>query len=178
MGWFEQMRIAPALRANYPDRYANILGALRSAGVRHMISVSFGADIATWGIVRHINDNGFIGGISQACPVVVDYIEKYEPELIPLLMPIQSPLMCTAIYARKQLSIGDRRAFISPCIAKKLEIDAPENRGLVAYNVTFDHLLEYLRAHDIAGVPCEDELPYELGTIWPMPGGLAEYAIG
>lgn len=41
---------------------------------------------------------------------------------------------------------------------------------------TVDHLLEYLRAHDISGAPCTDELPYELGTIWPMPGGLAEYA--
>ena len=107
---------------------------------------------------------------------MVDYIEKYEPELIDMLMPVQSPLMCTAIYARKQLGIGDKLAFISPCIAKKMEIDAPENGGLVSYNVTFDHLLEYLCDHDIAGAPCEDELPYELGTIWPMPGGLAEYA--
>jgi len=54
--------IAPALRANYPDQYEDILGALRSAGVRHMISVSFGADIATWGIVRYIRENN-TGGV-------------------------------------------------------------------------------------------------------------------
>ena len=29
--------------------------------------------------------------------------------------------MCAAIYARKELGITDRFAFISPCIAKKLE---------------------------------------------------------
>jgi len=54
--------IAPALRANYPDQYEDILGALRSAGVRHMISVSFGADIATRGIVRYIRENN-TGGV-------------------------------------------------------------------------------------------------------------------
>ena len=168
--------IAPSLRAGYPDRYESILGALRAAGARHMISVSFGADIATWGMIKYIQENDFHGAISQACPVVVDYIEKYAPELIPLLMPVQSPLMCTAIYARNQLGIHDKFAFISPCIAKKIEIDDPENKGIVSYNVTFDHLLKYLREHDIEGEPCSDEVPYDLGAIWPMPGGLADYA--
>lgn len=98
----------------------------------------------------------------------MDYIEKYEPELIPLLMPVQSPLMCTAIYARNQLSIRDKLAFISPCIAKKMEIADPENKGLVSYNVTFDHLMRYLREHDLNGDPCTDDLPYEMGTIWPI----------
>ena len=37
--------------------------------------------------------------------------------------------------------------------------------------------MDYLRTYDVPeGVPSSDELPYELGTIWPMPGGLAEYA--
>ena len=150
--------IAPSLRADYPEQYEHILGALRAAGVRHMLSVSFGADIATWGIVRYIRENDFRGAISQACPVIVDYIEKYEPELIPLLMPVQSPLMCTAIYARNQLGIRDKLAFISPCIAKKMEIEDPENKDLVSYNVTFDHLMRYLREHDLSGTPCTDEL--------------------
>lgn len=169
--------IAPAFKANYPDQYEQILGTLRALGAKRMISVSFGADIATWGIVKYIRERDFSGAISQACPVVVDYIEKYEPELIPRLMPVQSPLMCSAIYARSQLGIQDRLAFISPCIAKKIEIDAPQNKGLVSYNVTFDHLMDYLRTHEVPlGTPCTDELPYDLGTIWPMPGGLAEYA--
>ncbi|MBQ8093217.1 MAG: EAL domain-containing protein [Clostridia bacterium] len=167
--------IAPAFKANYPNQYEHILGALRAAGVRRMISVSFGADIATWGIVRYIEEHDFRGSISNACPVVVDYIEKYEPDLVPMLMPVQTPLMCTAIYARTQMGITDRFAFISPCIAKKMEIDDPDNHGLVSYNVTFEHLLNYLRTHGISGAPCSDEVPYELGNIWPMPGGLAEY---
>ena len=109
--------IAPAFRANYPDEYERVLGGLKALGVKRIISVAFGADITTWGYIKYINEYGFTGGISQPCPAVVTYIEKYIPELLPKLFPVQSPLMCAAIYARKELGITDSFAFISPCIA-------------------------------------------------------------
>lgn len=65
-------------------------------------------------------------------------------------------------------------AFISPCIAKKLEMEEPENGGLVQYNVTFDHLMKYVREHNVGGPFCTDEIEYGLGSIYPMPGGLKE----
>ena len=37
-------------------------------------SVSFGADITTWGYIKYITENNFYGGISQPCPAVVGYI--------------------------------------------------------------------------------------------------------
>ena len=46
--------VAPALKANYADTYKNILGALKSMGVNHIINVSFGADITTWGYLNYI----------------------------------------------------------------------------------------------------------------------------
>ena len=82
--------------------------------------------------------------------------------------------MCAAIYARKELGITDKLAFISPCIAKKLEIDDPNNHGYITYNVTFDHLMEYVKKHKIESTPCMDEIEYGLGSIYPMPGGLKE----
>lgn len=166
--------IAPAFRANYPDVYEQVLGGLKKAGVRHMINVSFGADITTWGYLRYIREHSFTGGISQPCPAVVGYIERYLPQLIPKLFPIQSPLMCAAIYAKKYMNITDKLAFISPCIAKKLEIQDENNSGFVQYNVTFDHLMRYMRAHNIKGPACSDEINYGLGSVYPMPGGLKE----
>ena len=114
--------LAPAFKANYPDEYESVLGGLKDMGVHRIISVSFGADITTWGYLNYIKRNDFLGGISQPCPAVVSYIERYLPELLPKLFPVQSPLMCAAVYARKEMGITDRFAFISPCIAKKLEI--------------------------------------------------------
>ncbi len=166
--------IAPSFPANYPDSYEKILGGLKDLGVNRLISVSFGADITTWGYINYIQKYDFVGGISQPCPAVVGYIERYIPELIPRLFPVQSPLMCAAIYARNELGITDKFAFISPCIAKKLEIDDPNNRGVISYNVTFDHLIEYAEKNNVYGDPCRDEIEYGLGSIYPMPGGLKE----
>ena len=165
---------APAFAANYPNEYQKILGGLKKLGVNRIISVSFGADITTWGYVKYITEHNFQGGISQPCPAVVNYIEHYIPELIPKLVPVQSPLMCAAIYAKKYLKITDKLAFISPCIAKKDEISDPKNKGYVSYNVTFDHLANYARSHNIKADPAPDEIEYGLGSIYPMPGGLKE----
>lgn len=83
-------------------------------------------------------------------------------------------MMCGAIYAKKYMGITDKLAFISPCIAKKMEIDDVNNGGYVSYNVTFDHLMKYVRAHNIYGPDLSDEIEYGLGSIYPMPGGLKE----
>ncbi len=166
--------IAPAFLANYPEDYAKVLGGLKEMGARHMINVSFGADITTWGYLKYITEKDFKGGISQPCPAVVGYIERYIPELIPKLFPVQSPLMCAAIYARHEMGIMDGLAFISPCIQKKMEIDDPNNKGLVQYNVTFAHLMAYMREYNLFGKPYNDELEYGLGSVYPMRGGLKE----
>ena len=123
--------IAPAFLANYPKEYKRVLGYLKSLGVNHIYSVSFGADITTWGYLKYITENHFIGGISQPCPAIVEYVEKYIPELLSRMMPVQSPMMCMAIYIKKYLKISDDLAFISPCIAKKIEISDKNNHGYV-----------------------------------------------
>lgn len=166
--------IAPAFEANYPNEYGSVLGGLKRKGVNHFISVSFGADITTWGYINYISKHGMKGGISQPCPAVVNYIEHYEPELISKLVPIHSPMMCTAIYAKKYMKITDKLAFISPCIAKKKEITDPNTHGYITYNLTFEHLMAYVRKHNITGSIAKDEIEYGLGSIYPMPGGLKE----
>ncbi len=167
--------IAPAFLADYPRDYEKYLGMLKKLGVNRFISVSFGADITTWGYIKYITEHNFYGGISQPCPAVVGYIERYTPELIPKLMPVQSPMMCAAIYVNKYMKVDDKLAFISPCIAKKNEIDDPNNKGYVSYNLTFKHLVDYLKKHPVSGAsPYTDEIEYGLGSIYPMPGGLKE----
>lgn len=166
--------LAPAFKANYPKEYESVLGGLKALGVNHIISVSFGADITTWGYLNYVWQNNFLGGISQPCPAVVGYIERYTPELIPKLFPVHSPMMCAAIYAKKEMKINDKLAFISPCIAKKAEIDDPNTKGYISYNVTFDHLMKYVKEHNVRGTLASDEIEYGLGSIYPMPGGLKE----
>lgn len=182
LGFFDDLKrgekisvlLAPAFKANYPREYEKVLGGLKKLGVNRIISVSFGADITTWGYLNYVQKNNFLGGISQPCPAVVGYIKRYLPELIPKLFPVQSPMMCAAIYVRKVLGIKDKLAFISPCIAKKLEMEEPENKGYIQYNVTFDHLMDYVRKNHVEGPFTSDEIEYGLGSIYPTPGGLKE----
>lgn len=165
---------APAFAANYPDEYKQVLGGLKKLGANRIISVSFGADITTWGYIKYITQYHFQGGISQPCPAIVNYIEHNIPELIPSLIPIHSPVMCAAIYAKKYLKLTDKLVFISPCIAKKDEISDSNTYGYINYNVTFKHLMEYVRKHNIKTNPVSNEIEYGLGSIYPMPGGLKE----
>lgn len=166
--------LAPAFEANYPEEYASILGGLKDLGVNRIISVSFGADITTWGYINYILEHNMQGGISQPCPAVVNYIEHYAPDLIQKLMPIHSPLMCAATYVKKYMHITDKLAFISPCIAKKIEITDSNTHGYVSYNLTFNHFIKYVRKHHITGADATDEIEYGLGSVYPTPGGLKE----
>ena len=166
--------VAPAFLANYPKEYRRVLGYLKSLGVRHIYSVSFGADITTWGYLKYITEHHFTGGISQPCPAVVDYVEKYIPKLLPRMMPVQSPMMCMAIYIRKYLKLADDLAFISPCVAKKQEMNDKNNHGYVKYNVTFLKLMQKIGRAYMNSPEYNDELEYGLGSLYPMPGGLRE----
>ena len=52
--------LAPAFLANYPHEYKKVLGYLKKKGVNHIYSVSFGADITTWGYLKCDDELAFI----------------------------------------------------------------------------------------------------------------------
>ncbi len=166
--------VAPSFFANYADNYNEILGGLKALGVNKIINVGFGADITTWGYINYIKNNDFYGGITQPCPTIVGYIEHYQPELISKIIPVQSPMMCSAIYARNELKITDKFAFIGPCISKKAEQVSNRGKEIISFNVTFKKLMEYVRANEVKGVFDESEIEYGIGTIYPITGGLSE----
>lgn len=166
--------IAPSFFANYSENYGEILGGLKNLGVNKFISVGMGAEISNWAYINYIKDTKENGLISQHCPSVIGYIERYTPELIDKIIPIHSALICSAIYARNEMQINDKFAFISPCIAKKEEIDSPRGKGLVSYNVTFEKLMEYVIENDLYGDSVADEIEFGIGTFFPISGGLKE----
>ncbi|MBR5486286.1 MAG: chemotaxis protein [Oscillospiraceae bacterium] len=166
--------VAPAFIANYPKTYKKIYGYLKSLGVAHIYSVSFGADITTWSYISYLKQTGKQGLISQPCPAIVNYIEKYQPELIPMLVPLHSPMMQEAIYLKKYKNVREDLVFLSPCIAKKLEITDKNTHGYVKYNVTFKKLMEAIGSKYMSAPEAEEESTYGLGARYPKPGGLKE----
>lgn len=166
---------APAFIANYPKEYKKIFGYLKSIGVKHIYPVSYGADITTWTYIRYIKETGKTGMISQPCPAIINYIEKYQPELIPRLVPLHSPMMDEAIYLKKYRGIQEELVFLSPCIAKKNEITDKNTHGYVKYNVTFKKLLQAIGDNKYkTAQEADEESSYGLGARYPKPGGLKE----
>ncbi len=166
--------VAPAFIANYPNEYKKIYGYLKSLGVAHIYSVSFGADITTWAYISYLKETGKQGLISQPCPAIINYIEKYQPELIPMLVPLHSPMMAEAVYLKKYKNATEDLVFLSPCIAKRVEINDKNTGGYVKYNVTFKKLLEAIGTKYQSATEAEEESTYGLGARYPKPGGLKE----
>ncbi len=166
--------VAPAFIANYPQIYKKVYGYLKSLGVAHIYSVSFGADITTWAYISFLKESKMQGLISQPCPAIVNYIEKYQPELIPMLVPLHSPMMAEAIYLKKYQHVTEDLVFLSPCIAKRLEINDKNTGGYVKYNVTFKKLMEAIGTNYQMAKEAEEESTYGLGARYPKPGGLKE----
>lgn len=166
--------VAPAFIANYPKEYKKIYGYLKSLGVEHIYSVSFGADITTWAYISYLKETGKTGLISQPCPAVVNYIEKYQPELIPMLVPLHSPMMAEAVYLKKYKKVTEDLVFLSPCIAKRLEVNDKNTGGYVKYNVTFKKLMEAIGTAYHSAKEADEESSYGLGARYPKPGGLKE----
>jgi len=166
--------IAPSARANF--NINKLIAALKSIGIKACYDVSLGADITTWAYIKYIKEKLPSSIITQPCPVIVNYIEKYENDLIKYLAPIHSPMMCLAVYLKKYLGIKDKIAFISPCIGKEDEIS--KYSDYIAYNVTFSKLYEAIKdKYDNAGQDGNSifDLPEAyLGRLFSRPGGLKE----
>jgi len=164
---------APAYRAGGIDG-DRVLAWLRKMGVKLIFDVSLGADICTWGHIRYIQMKNPKSIITQPCPAIVNYVLMHEHDLIKYLSPVQSPMLCTAIYMKKYNNINDRIAALSPCIAKAHEF---EDTGYITYNVTLRKLFEYIRNNNIqlpSGPFRFDHDEAALGRLFSMPGGLKE----
>ncbi len=169
--------IAPAAHLNFED-VRKLIGYLKEIGVKGVYDVSLGADICTWAHVKAIKEQNITSIISQPCPAIVSYVEKFHPELIERLSPIQSPLLCLGIYLKKYLGIKEKLAFLSPCIEKKEECTDENTMGYIDYNVTIAKFLEYIENEGVNLDKYQakelDIADGSLGFTFPRPGGLAE----
>lgn len=169
---------APAVRFNF-ENYQKVFGWLRSVGIKHFYDVSFGADITTWAYLKAVTENNIDSVIAQPCPAIVNYVEKYQPDIIKKLSPVQSPMGCTAVYLRKYMNVTDKLVFLSPCVGKIDEINDPDCKDIIQYNVTYAKLLDYIEANNV-NVSSQQEIDFEnepycgLGLTYSRPGGLRE----
>lgn len=168
--------VAPAIKSAFDGYWRHVLKWLKSNGVREVYDGAFGADICTYMHIEYIKQHPGTKVISQPCAAIVGYAEKHKNELLPKLSPIQSPLLCAAVYIRKYLKNDDILVGLTPCMAKSDEF---KNTGLISHDVTFRKLDEYFKASGINFEKgyCDFEFSAVRGfdgAFYPLPGGLKD----
>ena len=95
--------------------------------------------------------------ISSSCPVVINLVEQYYPDLIPHLAPQVSPMIAHGRYLRSQYGADAFIVFIGPCIAKKAEATDAAVVGAIDAVLTYDELARWMAEAQITlRLPPED----------------------
>ena len=171
--------LAPSWVTEFPDYTpGQMIAAIRRLGIRGVSETALGAEEVSCQTAKILGEAS--GGlfISTACPTVVEYVEKYLPELTPSLIKVSSPLLAHCRMLKDRF--GDiETIFIGPCIAKKLEADRhPE---LLSLSLSFNDLRQWLKDEEIdpstlkPGV-FDVYVPEKAkeGVAYPIEGGMIE----
>ncbi len=170
--------VAPSFSAFFGADSKRVPAALRKLGFKYVCETSEGAHKVTQEVVK-INDS--LCGISSACPVVVNYIEKYKPQHIENLMQFVSPMIAHGKILKKRFKKDTRVVFIGPCIAKKEESELKKNIGIIDAVITFDELENLFAEKSIEIKNCPlsefDNKSY-IGSakLFALPGGMLKTA--
>jgi iron only hydrogenase large subunit-like protein len=166
--------VAPSFAAVFDGwRATRLPSALRRLGFSYVSETAEGALLVTEETMKRLSE----GSICTACPAVVNYIEKYRPEYVDMLVPVVSPMVAHGRLLKKRLGGECAVVFIGPCAAKKLEAQRPENAGAVDAVLTFTELLGWLDEEgvDLAACPesgFESFGDLEKSRLFPLQGGL------
>ncbi len=156
-----------------------MIAAIRRLGFKGVGETAVGAEEVSANIAKILTQNSRGLFISTACPSVVEYINKYMPEMSQYLTPLSSPLLAHCRLLKERLGNDIEIVFVGPCIAKKLEADRhPE---LLSLSLTFGDLQQLFRDAGINLSEIRTSVydkfvmqKAEEGTAYPIEGGMIE----
>jgi iron only hydrogenase large subunit-like protein len=172
--------LAPSYISEFEGvRPGQIVSSLKLLGFAAVSETALGAQEVSAHLAEDLR--GAKGGlrISSACPVAVEYIQKFQPHLTDQIVPLLSPALSHARLLKQELGESTQVVFIGPCIAKKREADLhPE---LLAAALTFVELRQWLEDRKIEpeaiAASEEDRFvpePALEGSLYPVEGGMLE----
>lgn len=169
--------LAPAWRSEFSGlKKEQMITALRLLGITEVSETALGAEEVNSHLTNYLKDASGVK-ISTACPTIVELVQKYYPELIDSLSPMDSPLMAHSKILREHFGAEYVIGFIGPCISKKVEADNfPDN---LDFAITFTDLHRYFQERGINPylLDVAEELDFsprsaEEGTLYPIEGGM------
>lgn len=88
----------------------------------------------------HARADTLVPRLRSTCPVAVDWVRKFYPELTGALEPVVPPYIAQARLVRALYPANVAVVYVSPCWARKDEIHEPALQGLVDVTIGFDEL--------------------------------------
>ncbi|MEN6469304.1 MAG: [Fe-Fe] hydrogenase large subunit C-terminal domain-containing protein [Smithella sp.] len=169
--------VAPSAPAYFGfHHFSEMEAALKQLGFHAAEETAIGAEIvglAHRDYVEQHSDSWPV--ITSSCPVIVNLIEKYYPDLIPHLAPIVSPMIAHGRLLVQKYGPDAYIVFIGPCIAKKLEILDASEAGAVSAAMTFRGLANWFQETGIVfekTVSSSEPLSVVDARLFPIEGGL------
>jgi len=169
--------VAPSAPAYFGfQHFSEMETALQQLGFFAAQETALGAEIVGLAHRDYIEQAaGLRPVIASACPVIVNLVEKYYPDLIGYLAPIVSPMIAHGRLLARQYGPDAYIVFIGPCIAKKLEILDKSEAGVIAAAMTFRGLANWFKEEAILfrkiGSTDQPSPPVD-ARLFPLEGGL------
>lgn len=173
------LSLAPSYVSEFSDiPTPTLIHAIKQLGFSDVSETALGAELVSDTVNRYLLESPPGIYISSACPVVVEYIRKYAPEILPSLTPVLSPLLAHARLLKNKYGEDTKIIFAGPCIGKKIEAD--NYKELVQIAITFKDLRQWLGEEGIAlDMPIQNKenpefVPYHSGegALYPVEGGM------
>lgn len=172
------LSLAPSFIAEFSGiPVQTLIACCKKLGFSHVSETSVGADAVSEFVSKTIAKRQPPLMLSSACPAVVQYVDKYLPEMRGFISKSCSPMVAHARLIKQTLGHGTAVVFAGPCIAKKWEADA--SGGVVDVALTFQELRQWFSEEgaDPANAATHDEYSFFLnqaqdGILYPIEGGM------
>jgi len=167
--------IAPSFPAEFSDieSYRILAGMIKALGFKHVLEVSFGADLVADRYKKLFEENREYY-ISSDCPSIVNYIKHYHNNLVDKLVPIVSPMVAMSRVVHTKYGSDKKIVFIGPCVAKKAESNEIDEA------ITFTELRDLFDRFKITPGSVDafdfDQPQGGRGAIFPVTRGLLQTA--
>jgi Na+-translocating ferredoxin:NAD+ oxidoreductase RNF subunit RnfB len=172
--------LAPSFACLFEEwQIRRLPSALRKLGFGYVAEAAVGAEWAAVQTARHVRQHPGRLSIVSACPAVVQYIQRYRPELCGHIVPVASPMRAHGRALKAKLGADVKVVFIGPCVAKKTELQG-DGEPAVDLVLTFEELFEWFNAAGIQLADFEesdfDERPPKTARLYPLEGGCLKTA--
>jgi iron only hydrogenase large subunit-like protein len=174
--------IAPSIASEFDDitDYRKFVGMIRTLGFDYVHENSFGVDLIAHEYASLFEKARGKYYITSNCPAIVKLIEKFNPDLVPNLAPVVSPMIATAMVVRELYGSSLATVYIGPCIDTKDEANLYGSGKLIESVLTFIELRKLFEEFNIQErlvTNSEFDPPHgHWGALYPLPAGIIQAA--